>query len=279
MRVANGGRDLFGDQINCDFRSLADDYIPVYNSTRRLWEATAYTSGGLPGGPYIPASEKGAAGGVAVLDGSGKVPEQSISVGTGLTAPLLFDGVSSPALTAAQAGISQTFSGTITTNVPTAGTVRFTINNSAVVVFRDSPQKLLEFVSSVVWFTGTTTVTAGNTTIGRTTYGQAFNLQVGYMRFSIADVESFRITTSGVQLAEGLDFHVGTATGSKVFATNLQKGGFWGATPVVQQAGPATPGAATAGAAYGATEQTMLQTVYDAAIAAISLLKTIGLMA
>lgn len=51
-----------------------------------------------------------------------------------------------------------------------------------------------------------------------------------------------------------------TTTGTKIGTATNQKLGFFNATPVVQQTG----GAATAGALYTATEQGMLQKVYDA---------------
>lgn len=55
-----------------------------------------------------------------------------------------------------------------------------------------------------------------------------------------------------------------TGTTDRTVATIAEFGnskmGFFGATPVVKQTG----GVATAGASYGATEQTMLQSVYDA---------------
>ena len=50
-----------------------------------------------------------------------------------------------------------------------------------------------------------------------------------------------------------------TTNGIKIGTTTSQKLGFFNATPVVQQTG----GAATAGVAYTATEQAMLQKVYD----------------
>jgi hypothetical protein len=69
--------------------------------------------------------------------------------------------------------------------------------------------------------------------------------------------------------SDGTDFFIGTSSNHQVSlyanATDMIRFtdltlGFFGVTPVVQQ----TFGAATAGAVYGSTEQTMLQTLWDA---------------
>jgi hypothetical protein len=52
----------------------------------------------------------------------------------------------------------------------------------------------------------------------------------------------------------------GTVTGTQIGTAANQKLGFFGKTPVVQP----TLGAATAGASYSTTEQTMLNAVYTA---------------
>lgn len=77
------------------------------------------------------------------------------------------------------------------------------------------------------------------------------------------------VVDSGVRLQiEGgdiklaaLDVQLDTTTGTKIGTSTSQKIGFYNATPIVQ---PTSSGSATAGAAYGATEQSMLQEVYDA---------------
>ena len=56
------------------------------------------------------------------------------------------------------------------------------------------------------------------------------------------------------------DLVANTTNGIRIGTATSQKLGFFNATPVVQQTG----GVATAGALYTATEQTMLQTVYNA---------------
>jgi hypothetical protein len=61
-------------------------------------------------------------------------------------------------------------------------------------------------------------------------------------------------------MAEGANLTLGTTTGTQIGTASSQKLGFFGKTPIVQP----TMGAATAGGTYTATEQTMLQTVYNA---------------
>lgn len=69
-------------------------------------------------------------------------------------------------------------------------------------------------------------------------------------------------TFSGtVTLSEGCNFVFDTGTGTKIGTGATQKIGLWGATPVVRPAALTAATAAvtaTAGAAYTATEQTML---------------------
>lgn len=60
---------------------------------------------------------------------------------------------------------------------------------------------------------------------------------------------------------DGTNTILGTVTGHKYGTAANQKLAFWGGTPVVQ---PASHGAQTATGTWGATEQTMLQDVYDA---------------
>lgn len=69
-----------------------------------------------------------------------------------------------------------------------------------------------------------------------------------------------QIEGGDIKLA-ALNVRLDTTTGTKIGTATTQKLGFFNATPVVQQT---SSGAATAGAVYTATEQTMLQEVYDA---------------
>lgn len=66
--------------------------------------------------------------------------------------------------------------------------------------------------------------------------------------------------TGTISLTDAANISLGTTTGSMIGTSAAQKLGFYGKTPVVQQAG----GAATAGANYTSNEQGMLQTVYNA---------------
>ena len=63
-----------------------------------------------------------------------------------------------------------------------------------------------------------------------------------------------------ITLADTVNIVLNTTTGTKIGTATSQKLGFFNATPVVQQTG----GVSTAGASYTATEQSMLQTVYNA---------------
>lgn len=68
------------------------------------------------------------------------------------------------------------------------------------------------------------------------------------------------LTVGSETIADGGNVVVGSTTGTKIGTATSQKIGFFNATPVVQQ----TMGSATAGASYTATEQAMLQAVYNA---------------
>jgi len=59
---------------------------------------------------------------------------------------------------------------------------------------------------------------------------------------------------------DGINWSFGTTTGTQIGTSTSQKLGFFGATPVVQQ----TLGVATASSSWTATEQGMLQRVYNA---------------
>jgi hypothetical protein len=74
-------------------------------------------------------------------------------------------------------------------------------------------------------------------------------------------------TTQLAIAANGRDFVLDTTTGTKIGTATNQRLSFFDATPVVRQTG----GVATASGTYGATEQTMLQTAYNA-------LRTYGLL-
>jgi hypothetical protein len=67
--------------------------------------------------------------------------------------------------------------------------------------------------------------------------------------------------------AEGTNITLGTSTGTQIGTASMQKLGFLGATPAVQQTG----GSATAGGSYTNNEQSMLQKAYNA-------LRTFGLL-
>lgn len=70
-----------------------------------------------------------------------------------------------------------------------------------------------------------------------------------------------QIEGGDIKLAGGVDMILSTTTGTKIGTGTTQLLGFYNATPVVQ---PTSSGAATAGGTYTATEQAMLQEVYDA---------------
>jgi hypothetical protein len=99
-----------------------------------------------------------------------------------------------------------------------------------------------------------------------------FNIDPTLTRYTstAATNRLLRIGTGGAELM-GVDFngdfHFSSTNGTKLGIASTDKIGFLGATPVAQQTG----GAATAGSTYTTTEQTMLQTVYDA-------LRTFGLL-
>ncbi len=61
-------------------------------------------------------------------------------------------------------------------------------------------------------------------------------------------------------IADGVNWAFGTSTGTQIGTATSQKIGFFGKTPIVQP----TMGSATAGGTYTATEQAMLQAVYNA---------------
>jgi hypothetical protein len=67
------------------------------------------------------------------------------------------------------------------------------------------------------------------------------------------------ILTGSITMADAKNIILNTTTGTKIGTATNQKIGFFNATPVVQQ----TMGVATASAVYTATEQAMLQKVYD----------------
>lgn len=71
---------------------------------------------------------------------------------------------------------------------------------------------------------------------------------------------SLRLSSSALTMPDSLNITLGTSTGTKIGTAANQKVGFFGATPAVQQTG----GAATAGATYTATEQAMIQKMYNA---------------
>jgi hypothetical protein len=60
--------------------------------------------------------------------------------------------------------------------------------------------------------------------------------------------------------ADGVNITFGSTTGTKIGTATTQKLGFFGKTPIVQP----TVGAGTAGGTYTATEQAMLQAVFNA---------------
>jgi len=63
-----------------------------------------------------------------------------------------------------------------------------------------------------------------------------------------------------IQILDGRNIIVGTTTGTKIGTAVTQKIGFFGATPVVAQAGAA----GTADATYSANEVTMINNMYTA---------------
>ncbi|MDE2101004.1 MAG: hypothetical protein KGL39_27405 [Patescibacteria group bacterium] len=94
------------------------------------------------------------------------------------------------------------------------------------------------------------TVVAGASTITSITDSRVVFTAVGSPSLPLA----------GGTLTDGANIALGSTTGTKLGTASTQKLGFFGATPVVQP----TVGAATAGSSYTATEQAMLQAVYDA---------------
>lgn len=68
-----------------------------------------------------------------------------------------------------------------------------------------------------------------------------------------------------------------STNGMKVATSSSEKLGFWGATPVAKTAVADLSGA-TAGGTYGATEQTMLQAVYDKVNEVLNALQAAGLV-
>jgi hypothetical protein len=74
---------------------------------------------------------------------------------------------------------------------------------------------------------------------------------------------------AGGTLTDGANITVGTATGTKVGTSPAEKLAFYGNGPIAQQAN--TAGSATAGPAYTATEQAMLNDCY-------SVLRNIGIL-
>lgn len=94
------------------------------------------------------------------------------------------------------------------------------------------------------------TVLAGSTSITSTTDARVCFTAVG----------AAGLTAAGGTLNDGANLAVGTSTGTKIGTSSSQKLGFFGAAPVVRP----TMGSATAGSSYTATEQSMLQAVYNA---------------
>jgi hypothetical protein len=85
-------------------------------------------------------------------------------------------------------------------------------------------------------------------------------------RVAYAVIGTSSLAPAGGTLADGAYIAVGTGTGTKIGTAVTQKLGFFGHAPVAQPA----MGVASAGATYGANEQTMLGAVY-AAVRALGL--------
>jgi hypothetical protein len=78
---------------------------------------------------------------------------------------------------------------------------------------------------------------------------------------TITSISDQRVAYSVLgSIVDGTAIHVGTTSGLQIATAISQKLGFFGKTPAVQP----TMGAATAGGTYTATEQGMLQAVYNA---------------
>ena len=78
---------------------------------------------------------------------------------------------------------------------------------------------------------------------------------------TITNITDARVACNAVGTwADGINLSVGTGTGSQIGTSSSQKIGFYGKTPIVQP----TIGAGTASGTYGATEQAMLQAVFNA---------------
>jgi len=79
---------------------------------------------------------------------------------------------------------------------------------------------------------------------------------------TITSITDWRVAFAVVgSFLDGVNFTFGTSTGTQIGTATSQKIGFFGATPAVQQ----TLGSATASGSYTATEQGMLQRVYNMA--------------
>lgn len=131
---------------------------------------------------------------------------------------------------------------------------------------------------------GTALIFGVDTSTPNVNIGADINLQNNNFRIKILSTTILTFTnTTTITLAEGVNFPVGTVTGTKIGTATSQKIGFFNATPVIQQATTGTATGFTAGAGTGVTDQSTFTGGTGATAYRISdivlALKNLGLMA
>ena len=86
-------------------------------------------------------------------------------------------------------------------------------------------------------------------------------------------------SSSTVTMADGFNFVLGTATGTKIGTTTTQKIGFYNATPVVQGTGIADVNASAVDATYDVNEQNVITSLRTTVNTIIARLEATGLIA
>lgn len=169
------------------------------------------------------------------------------------------------------------YSGTIKASIQYSGRVLYIDNgdnlaNNSHIIFRGStsttPIEFMRIKGSGLIGVNNTNPLAQMHIVSNGTTIKTFALKA--ISGQTATMMEFQNSSGVAQMSvasNGTDFIFSTSTGTKFGTATNQKLAFYNSTPVIQQTG----GASTAGASYGATEQTMLQTVYNA-------LRTYGLL-
>ena len=109
-----------------------------------------------------------------------------------------------------------------------------------------------------------TSLSAGDLTVNTTGFPSTAHVRLAVVVAGAATITS--ITDVRVafpvlgSIADGINFSLGTNTGSQIGTAANQKLAFFGNAPIAQP----TLGPAVAGSTYTANEQTMLQAVYNA---------------